>query len=383
MSGRVRDHRAAGGLGAAAGRCVRRAVAAALVLAAIGCGAGLAMAEEPDGIAALRSAAAEGEPAALFELADRHERGDGVAHDLALAAAYLRLAAERGHPEARYRLGLLYAGGLGGVPEDPVEGYKWLSLAVAADGDGTAGLLAAGLREALGATMTPEEIGRGEELAAAFSPVEGPPAELPAPPEDEAVPDVEPALAALEAYLKETTCDGLTPSLCRVVNLLREHAAEFDRGMSVVVRDAEGTARDVFEDGDYLVVELPALDEERHVAVDYFVHDGGVLHMHPDRGVPAGPLPAGQPLVLGDPSTGGQTWRVGPPFGRDLLAVFVSDRPLYRAPRPQFEPSADYLDFLRGRLGGAGPGDDVLFHYRVLTTVPEGQGAVASGGPGG
>jgi hypothetical protein len=102
-----------------------------------------------------------------------------------------------------------------------------------------------------------------------------------------------------------------------------------------------------------------------------------VLHLFPDQGVPGEAWPAGRRLVLGDPTTGRQAWRIGPPFGRDLLAVFVSERPLYRARRPQIEPIPAYLDFLRGRLNSAAPGDAIRFHYQLVTTVP--RDAVVSG----
>ena len=55
-----------------------------------------------------------GDAAALFALGDSYERGDGVVHDMAMAASYMQLAAERGWAAAQYRLGLVRAVGLGG-----------------------------------------------------------------------------------------------------------------------------------------------------------------------------------------------------------------------------------------------------------------------------
>ena len=79
-------------------------------------------------LAALERKAAGGDAAALFALGDMYERGDGVAHDMAMAAAYMRLAAEHGSAVAQYRLGLVQAVGLG-VEANVTEGYKWLSVA--------------------------------------------------------------------------------------------------------------------------------------------------------------------------------------------------------------------------------------------------------------
>ncbi|HET6520999.1 MAG TPA: hypothetical protein VFG47_14435, partial [Geminicoccaceae bacterium] len=369
---------------------------------------------------ALRRAAAEGDAGALFQLADMHERGEAVGHDLAAAAALLRLAAERGHAEAQYRLGLLYAGGLG-LPEDRVESHRWLSLAADADPDGTAGLLAGSLRDAVEAGMTPDELDRARQLVAGFSPAAGP-AELP-PPEGVAAPGGL-TLAGLEPYLPRTGCgevravqddgggfrvagyrveggaepagDGaaylrrhgvevrlveLTPALCRVLDLLGDHPAKLDAELGVVLRDEGGEAQEAFEDGEYLVIELPAFAEPRYVAVDYFVHDGEVLHMYPPGGVPAaGPLPAGTRLVLGDPAAGGVVYPIAPPFGRDLVTVFVSARPLYQGRRPELEPSEDYVTFLRRRLAGAAPADAIRYRHRVVTTLPEGGAAAAGAG---
>ena len=47
-------------------------------------------------VAALEQKAAGGDAAALFTLGDMYERGDGVAHDMAMAAAYMQLAAQHG-----------------------------------------------------------------------------------------------------------------------------------------------------------------------------------------------------------------------------------------------------------------------------------------------
>jgi hypothetical protein len=239
MNRRIGNAQALHGSMGAGGRR-RWLIPAALVLGLLlGAGWGGNRTAAESEIEALRRAAAEGDAGALFSLADRHERGDGLEHDLAAAAAYLRLAAERGHPEAQYRLGLLYAGGVG-LPEDRVEGYRWLSLAADADEDGTAGLLAEALRAALSAEMAPEELERGEELAAAFSPIHGP-AELPA---LEGVTAEAPTLAALEAFLAEISCDEVEPSLCRVLNLLREHPTKLDPEMDDRLRDLRPDAAD-------------------------------------------------------------------------------------------------------------------------------------------
>ena len=68
----------------------------------------------PPGIGgALRSAAAKGDPAAQYEIAQRYADGRGVPQDLAESAAWLERAAKQGLAPAQFRLGGLYEKGLG------------------------------------------------------------------------------------------------------------------------------------------------------------------------------------------------------------------------------------------------------------------------------
>ena len=54
--------------------------------------------------------------------------GLGVEKDVAAALPWLQHAAEFGQPNAMHTLGALYRSG-NGVDRDPIESYKWLSLA--------------------------------------------------------------------------------------------------------------------------------------------------------------------------------------------------------------------------------------------------------------
>jgi len=62
-------------------------------------------------------------------LAELYFEGRGVPHDIAEARAWYRRAAARGHPLAQHRLGVMVMEGWAGTP-DPVEAYKWFSLAL-------------------------------------------------------------------------------------------------------------------------------------------------------------------------------------------------------------------------------------------------------------
>lgn len=356
----------------------------------------------------LRQAASEGEPAALFRLGDLHERGEGVPRDLKRAFRYTRLAAERGHAEAQYRLGLYLATGLGDQA-DLKAGYSWLALA--AESDLPIALVAAALRDQVAEQLDEEALAAAQEQVAAFEPAAGP-ASLPEAPA-ETVAEAAATAEEFEGLLPPTDCgavrvavaDGglitvsghlaagrsagawrnkagaalpdrqvafdlleLDGSLCRVLELLARDPARPGAGPALTLRDAGGEAKQVFEAGDELVIKVGPLGARRHVFIDYFVHDGDVLHMAPEDGAAAEALAEGASLTLGDPDSGGQTWEIGPPFGRDLLVVFASERPLYSGERPVVEPTADYLEFLRNRLESPLPGDAIEANYRVVTT---------------
>ena len=57
-----------------------------------------------------------------------YANGEGVPEDDKEAVKWYRLAAEQGHAQAQYNLGLMYANGEG-VPEDDKEAVKWYRLA--------------------------------------------------------------------------------------------------------------------------------------------------------------------------------------------------------------------------------------------------------------
>ena len=75
--------------------------------------------------------AAEQDPVEVhFILGSMHESGRGFPQDDAKAMEWYTKAAEQGRRQAQYRLGkMLYAAGTG-VPEDYVQAYKWVVLAL-------------------------------------------------------------------------------------------------------------------------------------------------------------------------------------------------------------------------------------------------------------
>jgi hypothetical protein len=107
--------------------------------------------------------AENGDAAAQYQLGYCYEMGQGVAVDLEAAVQWYLRAANQGHPRSQYHLGLAYAYGGAGVPWDPAESCKWLTLA-----DHNR------IREAASALQllkaTPEQRATGDRGARAFVP---------------------------------------------------------------------------------------------------------------------------------------------------------------------------------------------------------------------
>ena len=76
----------------------------------------------------LRTAAANGDASAQFEVASRFAEAKGVKQNFAQAAVWYQRAATRGLAQAQYRLGSLYERGLG-VDRDPARARVWYARA--------------------------------------------------------------------------------------------------------------------------------------------------------------------------------------------------------------------------------------------------------------
>jgi hypothetical protein len=177
------------------------------------------------------------------------------------------------------------------------------------------------------------------------------------------------------AVSDDTLIAGLSSGLTGTVGLLSAHEDIIDDDFNVVVRDDHGTAHEVFRNGDYMVIDIPAMAEDRFIVVDYFMSDGQVLHMYPDGAVTSNVLAAGTSLTLGMPETGQQAWQIGPPFGDDLLVVIASAKQLYDDERSMVERTSGYLTFLEQRLAAATGA--VELQYRVVSTAANQAAAAA------
>ena len=108
-----------------------------------------------------RLAADQGHAEAQYQIGLTHYFGKDMPKNFDEAQWWFHKAAEQGHSNAQALLGNLLRFN---VKEDPAEAYKWLSLAAA----GTNNFDAKATLEELAREMTPDQIAEGKQRAAAF-----------------------------------------------------------------------------------------------------------------------------------------------------------------------------------------------------------------------
>jgi TPR repeat protein len=95
-----------------------------------------------------------------------YEAGRGVAKDPVAAIQWYRKAGEQGHAPSLFNIGRIYSQGTG-VPQDYVEGHKWINVAVAlASGEDQKKMAAA--RDGVERLMTADQLAEAHKRARAW-----------------------------------------------------------------------------------------------------------------------------------------------------------------------------------------------------------------------
>ncbi len=166
--------------------------------------------------------------------------------------------------------------------------------------------------------------------------------------------------------------NSIAPPLCAPLTAtspLRDHNQTLAAPVSVLSSNPEAR----YLDGQNLIVNVFAPGFSAYLQVDYFTLEGDVAHLFPNGLQPGTRLAPGEQRRLGDRAAGGQAWRVGPPFGHELIVAIASSKPLFPAPRPATETTQDYIAALSEALvianeaGGQPPVASAL----VITTLPK------------
>ncbi len=109
-----------------------------------------------EAVAWLRKAADQGHPGAMLQLGKLYRSGIGLTQNYALAAQWIQAAAGAGHDESMVELGRLYRSGIG-VERDPIQAYIWFNRAAAARNmEGVAE------RDSIALKLTPQELSHAQ-----------------------------------------------------------------------------------------------------------------------------------------------------------------------------------------------------------------------------
>jgi len=111
-----------------------------------------------------------GDPNMQVLVGSIYDYGQGVPQDDAEAVKWYEMAANKGNAKAQYQAGAVYA--RSPQIKDPVQGYKWLTIAAKTIGAGNVGGVTADqattLRTLIAMSMSKAEIDQAEAAAAAF-----------------------------------------------------------------------------------------------------------------------------------------------------------------------------------------------------------------------
>jgi hypothetical protein len=162
-----------------------------------------------------------------------------------------------------------------------------------------------------------------------------------------------------DSHAVELRVTEVEPNLCAALDAIAQTPAAGTSGDAMILRGATGAEKDRFLAGDHLVIEIPPLDEDRFIAVDYFQHDGQVRTSCP-AAVRASSFESTAAARVADPN-----WQIGEPFGQDMVVVLSSSRRLFEVERPFLEQASDYVADLKSRQAAG----DVRAQYRIITTA--------------
>ena len=113
-------------------------------------------------------------------------------------------------------------------------------------------------------------------------------------------------------------------------------------GASIRTRAAAGQ----MIEGEALVLDLSTPAYDSWVHVDYYVLDGGVVHLLPSVRARDNQAPPSYRATIG----GLGNWIISKPFGSELIVLVTTPEPLFTGLRPENENAHDYLRALKKQL---------------------------------
>ena len=136
---------------------------------------------------------------------------------------------------------------------------------------------------------------------------------------------------------------------CPALDVLRPVSELLGRNRGgMEMGQAGGPAPLVDNDVIALQVTMPGFAGFLHVA--YLQHDATVSPQVPGPGYPSQTYAARAQVDLGKPRQDFAGWRVGPPFGTDMIVAVASTAPLFTRALPDSQPLASYTASLQAAM---------------------------------
>ena len=177
-----------------------------------------------------------------------------------------------------------------------------------------------------------------------------------------------PGVGGVELALQEVNEDKC--ALLRVLGRYWSvHHMDAKGGTSLRLNPASGRGTELRE-GDTLMVDVTTPNIQSHIAVDYFVLDGNVVHLLPNAAERETLAPPRHTVTVGNLGN----WMIGAPFGTEMLVLLATPVPLFDKPRPDAEAGQDYLRALETRLDGiakAHGAGSIAVEFLQITTHPK------------
>jgi hypothetical protein len=128
---------------------------------------------------------------------------------------------------------------------------------------------------------------------------------------------------------------------CEALQTFASALAKAD-GLSIQITDA----RAHLTEGESMTVDITTPDFPSYLYVTYLQTSGDAVHLAQPVGLAPQRYPPHTTVRLGGGGTQ-PTYRIGPPFGDEMIVVIASASPLFAAPRPPSEIERDYLTAFR------------------------------------
>jgi type IV/VI secretion system ImpK/VasF family protein len=157
--------------------------------------------------------------------------------------------------------------------------------------------------------------------------------------------------------------DVVPRPFCQVLDILASltHGAQ-NGGSGLAISPSKGCGATYYR-GENMVVDVTDKKPLHYVYVDYYVADGRtVAHLLPNPRQPDNSLGNAIELTIGGASDKAQ-WQIQPPFGREMVTVISSPKPLFSPPREMPESDDTYLASLGQALKADAPADDIAAAY--------------------